>query len=70
MSVQVKLKGVRVAKGFSQNELARRTGFSLQNIQKIEQGRASSITFDALDKFCFVLECQPGDILEWLPDNV
>lgn len=70
MPVLVKLKNTREAKGFSQNELARRTGYSLQNIQKIEQGRAASITFDALGRFCKVLECQPGDILEWLPDEI
>ncbi|MBH8574924.1 helix-turn-helix transcriptional regulator [Nostocaceae cyanobacterium CENA369] len=70
MPVLVKLKKTREAKGLSQNELARKTGYSLQNIQKIEQGRAASITFDALGRFCEVLECQPGDILEWQPDNV
>ncbi|NJN11927.1 MAG: helix-turn-helix transcriptional regulator [Richelia sp. RM2_1_2] len=70
MPVLVKLKNTREVKGLSQNELARRTGYSLQNIQKIEQGRAASITFDALDRFCKVLECQPGDLLEWQPDNV
>lgn len=70
MPVLVKLKNTRETKGFSQNELARRTGYSLQNIQKIEQGRAASITFDALGRFCKVLECQPGDILEWQPDDV
>lgn len=69
MPVLVKLKNTREAKGLSQNELARRTGYSLQNIQKIEQGRAASITFDALGRFCKVLECQPGDLLEWKPDN-
>jgi putative transcriptional regulator len=70
MPVLVKLKNTREAKGFSQNELARRTGYSLQNIQKIEQGRAASITFDALGRFCKILQCQPGDILEWLPDDI
>lgn len=70
MPVLVKLKKTREAKGLSQNELARKTGYSLQNIQKIEQGRAASITFDALGRFCEVLECQPGDILEWRPDNI
>lgn len=70
MPVLVKLKKTREAKGLSQNELARKTGYSLQNIQKIEQGRAASITFDALGRFCEVLECQPGDILEWHPDNI
>lgn len=69
MPVLVKLKKTREAKGLSQNELARKTGYSLQNIQKIEQGRSASITFDALGRFCEVLECQPGDILEWRPDN-
>lgn len=70
MPVLVKLKKTREAKGLSQNELARKTGYSLQNIQKIEQGRAASITFDALGRFCEVLECQPGDILEWWPNNI
>jgi putative transcriptional regulator len=70
MPVLVKLKKTREAKGLSQNELARKTGYSLQNIQKIEQGRAASITFDALGRFCEVLECQPGDILEWRPNNI
>ncbi|MEM7595503.1 MAG: helix-turn-helix transcriptional regulator [Cyanobacteria bacterium P01_A01_bin.83] len=70
MPVLVKLKNTREALGLSQNELARRTGYSLQNIQKIEQGRAASITFDALERFCKVLECQPGDLLEWQPDNI
>ncbi len=69
MPVLVKLKNTRETRGFSQNELARRTGYSLQNIQKIEQGRAASITFEALGRFCKVLECQPGDILEWQPDD-
>ncbi|MHC5916733.1 MAG: helix-turn-helix domain-containing protein [Nostoc sp.] len=70
MPVLVKLKKTRETKGLSQNELARKTGYSLQNIQKIEQGRAASITFDALGRFCEVLECQPGDILEWRPNNI
>ncbi len=63
MPVLVTLKKVREGRGLSQNELARTTGYSLQNIQKIEQGRALSITFESLEKFCRVLQCQPGDIL-------
>lgn len=69
MPVLVTLKKVREGRGLSQNELARRTGYSLQNIQKIEQGRALSITFEALEKFCKVLQCQPGDILYWESDD-
>ncbi|MBW4458599.1 MAG: helix-turn-helix domain-containing protein [Nostoc indistinguendum CM1-VF10] len=46
------------------------TGRQVAEECAIEQGRAASITFDALGRFCEVLECQPGDILEWRPDNI
>jgi putative transcriptional regulator len=63
MSVKVLLQEVRKSKGISQNELARLTNMSPQNIQKIEQGEAKSLTFKTLSKFCYVLQCQPGDLL-------
>lgn len=63
MSVKVLLQEVRKSKGLSQNELARLIKMSPQNIQKIEQGEAKSLTFKTLSKFCRVLECQPGDLL-------
>jgi putative transcriptional regulator len=69
MAVLITLKKVRESKGISQNELARRTGYSLQNVQKIEQGRVASLTLEALDRFCKVLECFPGDLLEYTPDE-
>ncbi|MDZ8240569.1 MAG: helix-turn-helix domain-containing protein [Nostoc sp. ChiQUE01a] len=69
MAVLITLKKVREAKGISQNELARITGYSVQNIQKIEQGRVSSLTLDAFDRFCKALSCLPGDLLEYIPDN-
>ncbi len=62
MAVSITLKKVREAKGISQNELARRSGYSLQNIQKIEQGRAKSIPLETLDKICEILECEVGDL--------
>jgi putative transcriptional regulator len=63
MSVKVLLQEVRKSKGLSQNELARLTNMSPQNIQKIEQGEAKSLTFKTLSRFCQVLQCQPGDLL-------
>ncbi|WP_341529953.1 helix-turn-helix domain-containing protein [Nostoc sp. UHCC 0302] len=69
MAVLITLKKVREAKGISQNDLARITGYSVQNIQKIEQGRVSSLTLDAFDRFCKALDCLPGDLLEYTPDN-
>ncbi|MEA5505950.1 helix-turn-helix transcriptional regulator [Halotia wernerae UHCC 0503] len=69
MAVLITLKKVREAKGISQNDLARITGYSVQNIQKIEQGRVSSITLDAFDRFCKALDCLPGDLLDYMPDD-
>ncbi len=69
MAVLITLKKVREARGISQNDLARITGYSVQNIQKIEQGRVSSLTLDAFDRFCKALSCLPGDLLEYTPDN-
>ena len=63
MSVKVLLQEVRKSRGISQNELARLTEMSPQNIQKIEQGEAKSLTFKTLAKFCQALNCQPGDLL-------
>ncbi|MBO3463097.1 helix-turn-helix transcriptional regulator [Aetokthonos hydrillicola Thurmond2011] len=69
MAVLITLKKIREREGISQNELARRTGYSLQNVQKIEQGRVSSLTLEALDRFCKALGCAPGDLLEYTPDD-
>lgn len=69
MAVLITLKKVREARGISQNDLARITGYSVQNIQKIEQGRVSSLTLDAFDRFCKALACLPGDLLEYTPDD-
>lgn len=63
MPVKVLLQEVRKSQGLSQNDLARLTSMSLQNIQKIEQGGAKSLTFKVLTKFCQILKCQPGDLL-------
>ncbi|MBR8840432.1 MAG: helix-turn-helix domain-containing protein [Stigonema ocellatum SAG 48.90 = DSM 106950] len=69
MAVLITLKKIRETKGISQNELARITGYSVQNIQKIEQGRVSSLTLDSFDRFCKALNCLPGDLLEFTSDD-
>ncbi len=68
MPVRVLLQEVRKSRGLSQNELARLTRMSPQNIQKIEQGEAKSMTFKTLTRFCQVLKCQPGDLLIYEDD--
>ncbi len=63
MPVEIRLKQVREARGFSQYELAQRSDMSPQNIQKLEQGRAKGIQLDTLDKLCEALDCEIGELL-------
>ncbi len=64
MIVCIPLKKLREAAGMSQNDLARNTGYSSQFIQKIEQNKVKSITFEAAGRFCDALGCKPRDLLE------
>lgn len=68
MPVKVLLQEVRKSRGLSQNDLARLIQMSPQNIQKIEQGDAKSLTFVTLGRLCKALSCQPGDLLIYEDD--
>ena len=69
MPVRVKLKEIRQREGLSQNGLARLMGQSLANIQRIEYENAKAIPLDTLGILCKILNCQPGDLLVWVPDE-
>lgn len=47
------------------NELAERVGISVQNLSVLKTGKARAIRFSTLEKLCRVLECSPGDLLEY-----
>jgi len=49
------------------NELAETTGISIQNLSILKTGKAKAIRFTTLNAICEVLDCQPGDILEYRP---
>ena len=50
-------------------ELAERVGISEVNLSRTKTGRISAVRFSTLDAICRVLDCQPGDILEYVPDE-
>ena len=52
----------------SVTELAQRVGITLANISILKNGKAKAIRFSTLEKICQVLECQPGDILDYRED--
>nr|WP_308434293.1 helix-turn-helix transcriptional regulator [Sphingobacterium griseoflavum] len=52
----------------SLNELSERVGISLSNLSILKTGKAKAIRFSTLEILCEVLDCQPGDILEFEKD--
>lgn len=52
----------------SLNELSEKVGISNVNLSKLKTGKASAIRFSTLEAVCKALDCQPGDILEYIDD--
>ena len=53
----------------SLNTLSERVGITLSNLSILKQGKAKAIRFTTLELLCSVLECQPGEILEYQPEK-
>ena len=49
-------------------ELAEQVGISETNLSLLKSGKVKGVRFDTLEKICAVLDCQPGDLLEFQPD--
>lgn len=53
----------------SVGEFAERVGITPANVAVLKNGRAKAVRFSTLERMCEVLNCQPGDLLEWAPNN-
>ena len=53
----------------SVTELSERVGITLANISILKNGKAKAIKIQTLDKICEALDCEPGDILEYVDDE-
>ena len=56
-------------KEMNQKDLAEKTGIRPSTISAICTGNVKHLPIDALDKICAVLECQPSDLMEYIPDD-
>lgn len=65
MAIILRLDRVMADRKISLNELAAKVGIANVNLSNIKTGKISAIRFSTLDAICDVLECQPGDILEF-----
>ena len=69
MPIILRLDRVMADRKISLNELADKVGIANVNLSKIKTGNVSAIRFSTLEAICDVLDCQPGDILEYQRDG-
>ena len=67
--IRINLDVVLAKKKMSVTELSEKVGITMANISILKNGKAKAIRFTTLDKICEGLECQPGDILEYINDD-
>ncbi|CAM3780949.1 MULTISPECIES: helix-turn-helix domain-containing protein [Vibrio] len=67
MDIIINLDVMMAKRKMRLKELSERVGVSEQNLSILKNGKAKAIRFSTLEKICQVLECQPGDILEYQP---
>lgn len=69
MPIVVRIDVELARRKMSVGEFARRVGLTPANVAVLKNGRAKAIRFSTLEAICQVLECQPGDLLEWVADD-
>ena len=69
MAITVHLDLMLVLRKKTSRELAQFVGITEQNLSLLKSGKVRGVRFDTLGKICEVLDCQPGDLLEYRPDD-
>ena len=69
MPIILRLDRVMADRKMSLNELSEKVGVANVNLSKLKNGHVSAIRFSTLEAICDVLDCQPGDILEFRREN-
>jgi len=69
MPIIVNLDVMMAKRKISLNELSERVDLTLSNLSILKTGKAKAIRFSTLDAICKALDCQPGDILEYVNDK-
>jgi putative transcriptional regulator len=65
MPIKVNLDMMLVKRQMTLTELSEQVGISLANLSILKTGKARAVRFSTLEAICRVLDCQPGEILEW-----
>lgn len=67
MAIRIELDLVLVQRKMQLKELSERAGITAPNLSILKTGRARAVRFSTLEAICRVLDCQPGDILKFVP---
>lgn len=68
MTIIVNLDVMLAKRKMRSRDLAQQVGITEQNISLLKSGKVKGVRFETLERICEVLECQPGDILEYKKD--
>ena len=69
MAIVVRIDVELAKHKMSVGEFAERVGLTPANVAVLKNGRATAVRFTTLDAMCRVLQCQPGDLLEWVDEE-
>lgn len=69
MAIQVNLDVLLAQRGMSVGEFAKEVGITPANVSVLKNDRAKAIRFSTLEGICRTLDCQPGDVLQWVRDD-
>ncbi len=69
MSIIVNIDVMLAKRKMSVTELSEKVGITMANVSILKNGKAKAFRLDTLNKICRALSCQPGDLLEFVPDE-
>ena len=69
MPIVIELDVMLARRKVKSKDLAAAIGITEQNLSLLKQGKVKGVRFDTLEKICAYLQCQPGDLLAWVPDD-
>ena len=67
--IRVDLDVMLARRKMSLTELSQRVGITMANLSILKNGRAKAVRLETLNAICRALDCQPGDLLEYVPDR-
>ena len=70
MAIVVNLDVMMARRKMSLNELSQRVDITLANLSILKNNKARAVRFTTLEAICKALDCQPGDLLEYVPEEL